>query len=238
MWQLPDALKRILPTEEECHGTFRLTGHMKAVVDKIRFPSNIRMDVEPVGTITSGGKFQEAYFHQLKALRKLISINLAMLAASEADILEYASLQDKENLDERMKKAELLLAAQASMTHFFALVTEKRRTDQVSFLSSQKYHPPKFGKEGSNIEVLSTVKDLIKLKKLTKEAKTLNPRISKKPFNRDSRGRFQKDNRDFQNRRQPYYDNSAVSNNNTNTNSNPDTNKSYNRPAKKGRLGK
>ena len=199
-WNLDQRVLCMLPMDPL---SFKIKGRWKSVVNSTRFPQNYCLPVDPVGTAASKGTQQESYFHQLKMLKKLMAVNLALLDHFSEDLVDLSKLSEDTLCPKELLHAQMLLAQQAQLSDYFATVSKKRKEAQVSYLSGAKF---KFPKEEVKLdtEPLEIAKGINKIKKMVKESKALNKpyggisknqnsnsyRNNSRPSNRDSNGRY------------------------------------------------
>ena len=188
--------------------TYQLKGPIKTLANSMILPENFALTVEPLGTPASSGKKQEILFHQQAMLKKLIASNLVLMQDLAPLILECSSLDPLQPCPSELLVARHILAQNALLSHYWALVLEKRNAQQVSYMLGKKFKPPKLNnKETTIFDPLQTAKDDNKVQKVIKESKSLrNPPRSSNPGpsggirknsfspNRGQDGRFRNNN--------------------------------------------
>eukprot|EP01126_Amoeba_proteus_P041579 TRINITY_DN4476_c0_g4_i5.p1 TRINITY_DN4476_c0_g4~~TRINITY_DN4476_c0_g4_i5.p1 ORF type:complete len:357 (+),score=52.25 TRINITY_DN4476_c0_g4_i5:314-1384(+) len=174
-WTLPEFIQKTLPTNPN---TYKMSARLKKAAN-IPLPTNVKIDIEPVGGIYDG-QHQQDLFWQQKMLVKILGPVLAAIAQSPEGAREFIMCGDSENLSPSGKQAEILFGVLGTIYHNLSLVSEKRSVSSVSYLTNTNYKIPKINpKDRVEVKPLEVAKQVIK----TKELISKNRRINYKPDN-------------------------------------------------------
>eukprot|EP01126_Amoeba_proteus_P041577 TRINITY_DN4476_c0_g4_i2.p1 TRINITY_DN4476_c0_g4~~TRINITY_DN4476_c0_g4_i2.p1 ORF type:complete len:328 (+),score=54.75 TRINITY_DN4476_c0_g4_i2:314-1297(+) len=111
-WTLPEFIQKTLPTNPN---TYKMSARLKKAAN-IPLPTNVKIDIEPVGGIYDG-QHQQDLFWQQKMLVKILGPVLAAIAQSPEGAREFIMCGDSENLSPSGKQAEILFGVLGTIYH-------------------------------------------------------------------------------------------------------------------------